>query len=41
MSRVVVLGAGSSAGRFMETRHLFNWVVGKTQQVLGGTPKEQ
>ena len=38
---VVVLGARSSAGRFMETRHLFNWVAGKTQQVLGGTPKEQ
>ena len=38
---VVVLGARSSAGRFMETRHLFNWVAGKTQQMLGTAPKEQ
>lgn len=36
---VVVLGARSSAGRFMETRHLFNWVAGKTQQMLGTAPK--
>jgi D-alanyl-D-alanine endopeptidase (penicillin-binding protein 7) len=26
---VVVLGAKSNAGRFMETRHLFNWIAGK------------
>jgi D-alanyl-D-alanine endopeptidase (penicillin-binding protein 7) len=27
---VVVLGARSNAGRFMETRHLFNWLSSKT-----------
>jgi len=32
---VVVLGAHSNAGRFWETRHLFNWLSTKTQQVLG------
>lgn len=32
---VVVLGARSNAGRFMETRHLFNWVATKTQAVFG------
>ena len=26
---VVVLGAKSNAGRFWETRHLFNWMSGK------------
>ena len=26
---VVVLGAKSNAGRFWETRHLFNWLAGK------------
>jgi D-alanyl-D-alanine carboxypeptidase len=26
---VVVLGARSNAGRFMETRHLFNWLNSK------------
>ena len=26
---VVVLGARSNAGRFMETRHLFNWLSSK------------
>jgi D-alanyl-D-alanine endopeptidase (penicillin-binding protein 7) len=31
---VVVLGARSSTGRFMETRHLFNWVAGKAQELL-------
>jgi serine-type D-Ala-D-Ala endopeptidase (penicillin-binding protein 7) len=30
---VVVLGARSSAGRFMETRHLFNWLATKTQSL--------
>lgn len=34
---VVVLGANSSAGRFMETRHLFNWVTRRTQEVLVGS----
>ena len=27
---VVVLGARSNAGRFMETRHLFNWLSSKS-----------
>lgn len=35
---VVVLGARSSAGRFMETRHLFNWISTKTKQVLVADP---
>jgi D-alanyl-D-alanine endopeptidase (penicillin-binding protein 7) len=34
---VVVLGARSSAGRFMETRHLFNWISGQASR-LAGTP---
>lgn len=38
---VVVLGARSNTGRFMETRHLFNWVAGKTQQMLGTAPKSE
>ena len=28
---MVVLGARSNAGRFMETRHLFNWLNSKAQ----------
>lgn len=32
---VVVLGARSNAGRFWETRHLFNWLSGKAQDVFG------
>ncbi|MCX6553225.1 MAG: serine hydrolase [Acidobacteria bacterium] len=32
---VVVLGAKSNAGRFWETRHLFNWIAGKTPGLLG------
>jgi D-alanyl-D-alanine endopeptidase (penicillin-binding protein 7) len=32
---VVVLGAKSNAGRFWETRHLFNWLSGKAQDLLG------
>lgn len=32
---VVVLGAHSNAGRFWETRHLFNWLSTKTQDLLG------
>lgn len=34
---VVVLGARSNAGRFWETRHLFNWLSSKTQAMLGST----
>lgn len=37
---VVVLGARSNAGRFWETRHLFNWLSSKTQELLGGTAVE-
>jgi D-alanyl-D-alanine endopeptidase (penicillin-binding protein 7) len=36
---VVVLGAKSNAGRFWETRHLFNWLSGKASDLL--TAKEQ
>jgi serine-type D-Ala-D-Ala endopeptidase (penicillin-binding protein 7) len=32
---VVVLGAKSNAGRFWETRHLFNWLATKAQELLG------
>jgi hypothetical protein len=28
------LGANSNVGRFMETRHLFNWVTSKAQDLL-------
>jgi len=34
---VVVLGAKSNAGRFWETRHLFNWLAGKAENLIGGT----
>jgi D-alanyl-D-alanine endopeptidase (penicillin-binding protein 7) len=34
---VVVLGAKSNAGRFWETRHLFNWLAGKAENLLGST----
>jgi D-alanyl-D-alanine endopeptidase (penicillin-binding protein 7) len=34
---VVILGAKSNAGRFMETRHLFSWVSSKAASLLGGT----
>ena len=37
---VVILGAKSNAGRFWETRHLFNWVSAKAQDLLGGMPAE-
>jgi D-alanyl-D-alanine endopeptidase (penicillin-binding protein 7) len=39
---VVVLGARSNAGRFMETRHLFNWLSTKTTALglLGTTTPE-
>ena len=36
---VVVLGAKSNAGRFWETRHLFNWLSTKAQDLLGGAPQ--
>jgi len=37
---VVVLGARSNAGRFMETRHLFNWLSSKAQlNLLGAEPQ--
>ena len=31
---VVILGAKSNAGRFWETRHLFNWLSSKTQDIF-------
>jgi len=34
---VVVLGARSNAGRFWETRHLFNWLSTKANDVFGTT----
>jgi D-alanyl-D-alanine endopeptidase (penicillin-binding protein 7) len=38
---VVVLGAANSATRFGTARLLFNWVVGRTQGVVGGgAPKD-
>jgi serine-type D-Ala-D-Ala endopeptidase (penicillin-binding protein 7) len=37
---VVVLGAKSNAGRFWETRHLFNWFATKAQDLLGVAPIE-
>jgi D-alanyl-D-alanine carboxypeptidase len=37
---VVILGAKSNAGRFWETRHLFNWLSSKAQDLIGGTPVE-
>jgi D-alanyl-D-alanine endopeptidase (penicillin-binding protein 7) len=36
---VVVLGAKSNAGRFWETRHLFNWIAGKAGSLIS-TPVE-
>jgi len=33
---VVVLGAANSATRFGEARHLFDWVVGRAQGIIGG-----
>jgi D-alanyl-D-alanine endopeptidase (penicillin-binding protein 7) len=35
---VVVLGAKSNAGRFWETRHLFNWLSGNASALAGGQP---
>jgi D-alanyl-D-alanine endopeptidase (penicillin-binding protein 7) len=37
---VVVLGAKSNAGRFWETRHLFNWLSTKAGDLIGGAPVE-
>jgi len=37
---VVVLGARSNAGRFWETRHLFNWFSAKAQDFLGVAPDQ-
>ena len=33
---VVILGAANSALRFGEARHLFNWLVGRSQGIAGG-----
>jgi D-alanyl-D-alanine endopeptidase (penicillin-binding protein 7) len=38
---VVVLGAANSTTRFWEARHLFNWVVGRTQGIVGGEDQEK
>ncbi len=38
---VVVLGARSNAGRFMETRHLFNWLSSKSQLNLLAAPAQE
>jgi D-alanyl-D-alanine endopeptidase (penicillin-binding protein 7) len=38
---VVVLGAQSNAGRFWETRHLFNWFSDKAQTLLTAVKTEQ
>jgi D-alanyl-D-alanine endopeptidase (penicillin-binding protein 7) len=35
---VVVLGAANSAVRFWETRHLFDWAVGRTQGLFVAAP---
>jgi len=36
---VVVLGARSNAGRFMETKHLFNWLAGRSGSLLTDVAK--
>ncbi|MGE5359007.1 MAG: D-alanyl-D-alanine carboxypeptidase family protein [Bacteroidales bacterium] len=38
---VVVLGARSNTGRFMETRNLLQWLSGKAQQAFGKRPQGQ
>ena len=38
---VVVLGAATSTSRFLEARHLFNWVVGRPQGLGGGDVKDE
>jgi D-alanyl-D-alanine endopeptidase (penicillin-binding protein 7) len=35
---VVVLGAKSNAGRFMETRHLFDWLSSKASEMFNAVP---
>jgi len=35
---VVVLGARSNAGRFWETRHIFNWISAKAHSFFSGQP---
>jgi hypothetical protein len=34
-----VLGAANSSLRFWEARHLFNWMVGRSQGLVGGEPQ--
>ena len=38
---VVVLGARSNAGRFMESRNLFNWVTSKASTLFAARPQQQ
>jgi D-alanyl-D-alanine endopeptidase (penicillin-binding protein 7) len=38
---VVVLGARSNAGRFMESRNLFNWVTSKASTLFAAKPTTQ
>jgi D-alanyl-D-alanine endopeptidase (penicillin-binding protein 7) len=38
---VVVLGARSNAGRFMETQNLFDWLSTKAATLLGSKPQQQ
>ncbi len=38
---VVVLGARSNAGRFMESRNLFNWVSSKASTLFAAKPQTQ
>ena len=38
---VVVLGAKSNAGRFWETRHLFNWLTGRSKALVDGSAQAQ
>ena len=38
---VVVLGARSNAGRFMETQNLFNWLSSRAQTIFASKPQQQ
>src|ERR671932_1314034 len=38
---VVVLGARSNAGRFMESENLFNWLSSKAATLFGHKPESQ
>lgn len=38
---VVVFGARSNAGRFMESQNLFNWVSAKAATLFAGKPQQQ